>query len=281
MSHMSACVPESWPQCLCTMGWVVATNTCREPEARRWVGYCLETLPGDTVCAPPACLGTRSQNPHLPPLLHLPMAQNLPRGTEISCPVVSTVCCTRMCIGITQDCAQGRRSLGLRITPGGAHGVPKEMVARAGVICPSGRVGASPQPHGLLPEWTPPPAQQPIWPGTGIPLKLKPLAFCTAIPVKFFRKGKIIPPRSLQDCAISHLQAGREGTGCPEPWLTLDIACPCEVDSSPCPSPCLSLRARHWWELGPLEIWGLNRAEARAVLAWSPSPPCNKSCCPG
>lgn len=205
MSHMSACVPESWPQCLCTMGWGVATNTCREPEARRWVGYCLETLPGDTVCAPPACLGTRSQNPHLPPLLHLPMAQNLPRGTEISCPMVSTVCCTRMCIGIIQDCAQGRRSLGLRITPGGAHGIPKEMVARAGVICPSGRVGASPQPHGLLPEWTPPPAQQPIWPGTGIPLKLKPLAFCTAIPVKFFRKGKIIPPRSLQDCAISHL----------------------------------------------------------------------------
>lgn len=79
----------------------------------------------------------------------------------------------------------------MRITPSGVPGVPKGKVAGAGVICLSGWVGASPQPHGLLPGWTPPPAHQSVRPGTGILLKLKPLAFCTAIPVKFFRKGKL------------------------------------------------------------------------------------------
>lgn len=77
---------------------------------------------------------------------------------------------------------------------------PRRWWLGQGKICLSGRVGASLQPHGSLPGWVPPPAHHPIWPGTGILLKLKPLAFCAAIPVKFFRKGKF-----LQVCAIFHL----------------------------------------------------------------------------
>lgn len=121
----------------------------------------------------------------------------------------------------------------MRITPGDVPGVPREMVAGAGEICLSGRVGASLQPHGSLPGWIPPPADQPIWPGTGILLKLMPLAFCTAIPVKFFRKGKL----SLPD--------------------------PCRS----VPSPTFKLAGRAWGAQSPGSPW------TRPVLArWVPLP---------
>lgn len=220
----------------------------------------------------------RGQTPKSPSFSTTPPAHDTEpaRDTENSCPMVGTVCCTCVCLDITQDCAWGRRSLGLKITRGDP-GVHKEMVAGAGVFCLSDWVGASPQPHGLLPEWTPPPAHQPIRPGTGILLKLK--AFCTAIPVKFFRRGKLslpdpcrtvpFPASKLAGREQSAQSPGSHGHGLSS-WIPL-----------PTSSPCLSLRARHWWELGPLGIWGLVRSEARAVVAWSPPPPCNKSCSPG
>lgn len=105
----------------------------------------------------------------------------------------------------------------MRITLAGVPGVPKEMVAGAGVICFSDRVCASPQPHGLLPGWTPPPAHQPIRPGTGILLKLKLLAFCTAIPVKFFRKGKLSLPDPCRTVPSSAFKLAGRAWGAQNP----------------------------------------------------------------
>lgn len=126
----------------------------------------------------------------------------------------------------------------MRITLADIAGVPKEMVAGAGVICFSGRVCASPQPHGLLPGWTPPPAHQPIRPGTGILLKLKPLAFCAAIPVKFFRKGKLSLPDPCRTVPSSAFKLAGRAWGAQNPgspWTRPGLA-----RWVPLPAPALS-----------------------------------------